>query len=115
MYDVLLNPIPNISLFFIFQIHKNIQRNKTGDGNGDGPEVTKDGDDINGFDSDEDDDSDTGYSERERPYLTKDGRDPMDIAMHIPGELKKIQNKITTREMEKKLTQDQREEEAKWV
>ncbi|GAU91595.1 hypothetical protein RvY_03821-2 [Ramazzottius varieornatus] len=39
------------------------------------------------------------------------GRDPLEFAMHIPGELKKIENKITTREMEKGLSEKQRLQE----
>lgn len=58
-------------------------------------------------------DSEEEIMDTDRPYLTKDGRDPLEIAMHIPAELKKIQNKIQTREMEKQLTEDQRKDEAK--
>ena len=64
-------------------------------------------------DSAEDEDDD--YME-DMPTLTdkkkQKERDAMQFAMHIPGELKKIENKITTREMEKSLTERQRLDEA---
>jgi hypothetical protein len=90
------------------QIHKNINHTK-GDGKKDEMQDLL----TDGSSDDDDGDEDESDNDAEQlSYLTKDGRDPLELAMHIPGELKKIQNKITTREMEKRLTDDQRKEEA---
>ncbi|OQV25897.1 hypothetical protein BV898_00040 [Hypsibius exemplaris] len=87
------------------QIHKSINR----PGEGETP-AQHTGSYADLFDRDSGDEDESQVEEL--TYRTKDGRDPFEMAAHIPGELKKIQNKITTREMEKRLTEEQRKEEA---
>ncbi|OQV25896.1 hypothetical protein BV898_00040 [Hypsibius exemplaris] len=87
------------------EIHKSINR----PGEGETP-AQHTGSYADLFDRDSGDEDESQVEEL--TYRTKDGRDPFEMAAHIPGELKKIQNKITTREMEKRLTEEQRKEEA---
>ena len=90
------------------QIHESINKPKNSGGKSPRGKPEKLGKPVDLSDHDDDDDDEENDVE-ELPY----GRDPMDMAMHIPGELKKIKNKITTREIEKTLTEQQRQEEAR--